>query len=149
MVWHNTICSFIHLWWTFGLFPVWDDDSMNIFLYSYLFLLGKTSKNGIAGSFGRHVFEHDQFNKTSLWVSECLCCIYLAYQIKVHTDHTGTNDTHTQPWGSYIRRQLHSSSPNMWRGLPEGNISQDDLQFCKIFSAQTPDTLEITHKRTI
>ena len=59
------------------------------------FLLGKILKNGITGSLGKHVFEHGQFNNTSLWVLERPHCVYLAYQIKVHMDHTGTRNTHT------------------------------------------------------
>lgn len=39
--------------------------------------------------------------------------------------------------------QPHSSPPNVWRGLPEGEISQDGLQFYKMSSAQAPDTLEM------
>lgn len=51
-------------------------------IHVQMFVLGKMPRNGIAGSFGRHVFDHGHFHGAPMQVSEAPHCVYLTYKIR-------------------------------------------------------------------
>lgn len=66
-------------------------------IHVQIFVLGKVSRNGTAGSFGRHVFDHSHFHGAPMQVSEGPHCAYLTYKIR-YTLVTREQMIHTLTW---------------------------------------------------